>query len=876
MAASGPYGLRETAEERESALRKGSVRAARERLQTGQTQNTAPERARGIGLPGRPNQLASQYSGQSRLPSQETDAPDPLSPNPQWPLPNDGQSRVPGPRQQPVGRGPPPQRPPRPVSDDLPLQHPSPQSLRPVYQNDDPLSPMDGATSSRPLTTSSSGSFSSLGEIPDFPVPQPPMPVVQQSFRRNPSLGPPPSARRGPSSYYTQMSYVSPIAEESETRSDTIRSLHGSFASSNVIPTNVNNYYEDDGIQFESDDEAASPLSDDGPGSRASDHDERSNLVRQASLGRRTKPLLMTIKSGDSKESVKPAPSIKRKPVGDKESAVGKVVGGGGAMVVPREQPSLNSLRHSPNPSGSLGSGTALLDPSSSSSSSFSSLKPSNSKFGTGPPGSDTSRSIDMEKDDIQISIHPLHPTSRQSSLADRIGVRRPPKIDVDAAREAEDRSSVTSLPDLIKRATRLAANLDRGKTASRLGLDFWESGGPNKPNGRRSGSLSDMLAAFPPPGEATPTGDKTPNKRDSRWPSASGYHTSNSNRDDEKAQRRRRRCCGMPMWTFVTLLIVLLFLVAAAVIIPIVLIVIPRMREANNDSASAPNTTGGRNNDPSPSVPTIPSQPGVCDGIIRCQNGGVAVPNADGSCNCVCINGFTGRTCGTRADAGCTTTNIDGTANNATVGAAIPRLLRSAESNFSIPLDSSRLLSIFSDLSLSCTAENALVTFNGLSSRSVDELVVPLTIKSILEPTAPIPQLQNPHLNLFPREFDRRQTIGGPGTVPPATITAGSAPLATPTASLTPIPSVPISSNSTAIDFARVVVLLVLQESRDMNSAAGAQESIQNFLNNNRRNGNTGVTTVDLGNDFTVDLAALNLDLGNGTTIQATPSIPA
>jgi hypothetical protein len=92
----------------------------------------------------------------------------------------------------------------------------------------------------------------------------------------------------------------------------------------------------------------------------------------------------------------------------------------------------------------------------------------------------------------------------------------------------------------------------------------------------------------------------------------------------------------------------------------------------------------------------------------------------------------------------------------------------------------------------------------------------------------------------------------------------------------LASIPSLPISSNSTAIDFARVVVLLVLQESREMDSAASAQESIQNFLNNNRRNGNNGVTSVDLGNDFTVDLAALNLDLGNGTTIQATPPTPA
>jgi hypothetical protein len=48
--------------------------------------------------------------------------------------------------------------------------------------------------------------------------------------------------------------------------------------------------------------------------------------------------------------------------------------------------------------------------------------------------------------------------------------VRRPPRLDMDAVRDAEARGSLTSLPDLIRRATRLAAMMDRGKRpASRL-----------------------------------------------------------------------------------------------------------------------------------------------------------------------------------------------------------------------------------------------------------------------------------------------------------------------------------------------------------------------------------------------------------------------
>lgn len=55
--------------------------------------------------------------------------------------------------------------------------------------------------------------------------------------------------------------------------------------------------------------------------------------------------------------------------------------------------------------------------------------------------------------------------------------IRRPPKLDIDAVRDAEARGSLTSLPDLIRRATRLAAMMDRGKRpGSRMALDDFPS----------------------------------------------------------------------------------------------------------------------------------------------------------------------------------------------------------------------------------------------------------------------------------------------------------------------------------------------------------------------------------------------------------------
>ncbi|KAF1975497.1 hypothetical protein BU23DRAFT_458537 [Bimuria novae-zelandiae CBS 107.79] len=819
-------------EEEGRGSKKGSVHAARKALQAARAQGQLPDRSKIIGLPQRPNQnLAPKGNGPA------------LSPTPQWPLTNDADDVLdskPGLLQPP--RGPPPQRPPRPTSDELPLQQLSPQ-YRESFHSDDPFSPTSGF-SSRPLTTSSAASeASSLGEIPDFPVPQPPMPTIQPPPRRVPSLGPPPSSRRGPSSYYTQMSYVSPIAEEAETRSNTIRSHHGSFASSMAIPANEDLYYEDPYVRSDDEDTITS---DYGQESRASDHDDRSGLVtpalvRQASLGRRTKPSLMTIKSVDSS-------SIKRKPSpDDKEGEAGI----GGTVLAARE--GLGG-----------GNGPARLRELSPVDGSLDSP--------TDPSYRDFEKDMDPEKDgSLAGPAFRLQQETRAAGFADRPGRPRPPRLDVDAVREAEARGSLTSLPELIRRATRLAANLDRGRTASRLGLDFWESGAPEKNNSHNSNSMGDMLAAFPPPGEGTPVRGMTPNpqRRMSKWPS-SGDSRANSTAS-ERSGNRRMRCCGMPMWTFVALLIVLLFLVAAAVIIPIVLVVIPKTRNSTGNAAQDTQSSGTTTTTAPTSQPTAPpggNQNSQCSGIITCQNGGVAIPNADRSCNCVCINGFTGKTCATEGDAGCTTTTV-GTANNATVGSGIPRLIDSAKSDFNIPLDSTRLLSLFSGLSLSCTAENALVTFNGLASRSNVNTFIP-NLESSTTSSRSLPLLDQPHPE--PAALDPRQAIGAPGTpVANANDNTASAPTVSPNKPATIITTPPISSNPTALDFARIGVLLSLQVSGKLDTAANAQESIQDFLANDR-NGRSKTNEVDL-DVFSIDLVALSINFGNGTVLQA--SIP-
>jgi hypothetical protein len=822
-------------------------------MQAAQHKKPSPDTSRIVGLPQRPNQTVAQNSARDRSEQQSQStslglqgSTEVVSPSAQWPLPNnttDITDRGPMIPPRSPKRLQPSQQDTRQISDDYypptsadDLQPPSPD-YRTLYPSEEMFSP-SSYRSSRPLTTSSAASVaSSLGSIPDFPVPQPPMPSAQQ-LRRLPSLGPPPSSRRGPSSYYTQMSYVSPIVEESEARSDTLRSRHGSFASSSVFPTDRARFDPDDELISDDDDTITS---DRGTISPTDENDRRGlvnqspALVRQASVGRRTKPSLTTIRSVDSLGDRKGSTG---KGTSDNAGAAITALGVSGAMLAAK------SAQKPPSQQSSIRSNSPGLASSSSDSiNAFRNMIPK-AMPRTGSPA------------------HPLQQEIRPTTLADRAGMRRPPKLDIDAVRDAEARGSLTSLPELIRRATQLAANLDRGKTASRLGLDFWEAGAAEKSGPRQSG-LSDMLAAFPPPGQVTPLRSGTPNDLNSKWPRAHGGSragATDSGMSNEKPMRRRR-CCGMPMWTFVTLLIVLLFVIAAAVIVPVVLVVIPNQHKSN-DSSSQANQGSNNNNNAGPSsrlpVPTLAPGTGnnQCDGVVTCQNGGISIPNSDKTCNCVCINGFTGKTCTNNDATGCTTTSVEGAANNATMGTGISRLLGSAVDGFNIPLDSTRVLSLFSQLSLSCAAQNALITFNGLASRNIMSHFHAIDLKHTLEPTRSLPVLLPPHPADSAAKDVKRQTVGKPGLPDPKA--------AQPSATSTQ----PISSNATALDFARVGVLFALQQAGNLNVAAKAQEGIQNLLTNNR-NGNNAGNTVDVG-PFKIDLAQLTIVFSNGTTIRA------
>ncbi len=417
------------------------------------------------------------------------------TPAPQWPLagplaePSNlngngsrGGSSNPEPYRPPPGRSQPPQRPPRPsrvpsILDSSKIQDQMPTvfayntvnnqasssaaggadaSTKPSRESEISLTQQSTASSaSRPST------ISSVGSIPDFPVPVavpvaipvPPPVVALPPPRRSVNLGPPPSARRGASSFYSNASYVSPIPEESpRSRS------HTSFASSAAMPETwgstsslaMSPYYPDapsiyENIPEESRDHSSASGNEDdgssrsGAGSAEGDRDvDEKNLVRSASIGKRAKAALIT-----TGQKTEPVPSA-----GPFQDGTGYVdaSSSSSAITQPTNKATIGSSLTPDNVLDAYDAATSY-DPSNP-----------NRRSSHSPQPPFPNMNIDNQ------DFGPGRPYSRLSAI------RRPPRLDMDAVRKAEARGSLTSLPDLIRRATRLAASLDRGRRpASRI-----------------------------------------------------------------------------------------------------------------------------------------------------------------------------------------------------------------------------------------------------------------------------------------------------------------------------------------------------------------------------------------------------------------------
>ncbi|KAI0487613.1 hypothetical protein F4859DRAFT_525699 [Xylaria cf. heliscus] len=824
----------------ESSRMGGSVRRAREQAQGGvlrEPPSFVPDMSTVARRPQAPAGLQMKDGTIGMAISRPT-------PVPQWPLAGPIASPASvesGSYRPPPGRSQPPQRPPRPsrvpsildssrVQDPTPTFQYAPQSTG-ALEFSAPETPV--TQSSRPST------LSSVGSIPDFPLP---VAAPSAPSRRSVNLGPPPSSRRGASSFYSTASFVSPIPEESPR----VKS-HTSYASSAAIPesfgslspSSQNDPYFDETIAEES-------VIDDADDSR---------LVRSASIGKRGKPSLITTKVTDKSSSMSQRPTAK------------------------------------PIQSSPFADGTGYIDGSSSSSSQTTTKNAGGSRL-----TADTMLNAFESASATDPSAVPrMDPRLKSSRLS---GLRRPPRLDIDAVRAAEARGSLTSLPDLIRRATRLASLMDRGRRpASRLeDLDFPEEiyGRDAEKSDyierdRHQSGLSDMLAAFPPPASRRSMRQSVVSwplpRRASRAPVRAGEQPADF--DEPENPKGRRRCCGLPLWGFLLVLFLLIALIVAAVVVPVELLVVNK-----KDNAQAAQN---------------------CMQQLPCANGGTSVIS-QGVCSCICSNGFVGKNCTIPASQGCTTTTLKTedatTISNVTIGQAIPRLVLDAQSNFSIPLSATSIISKFSSAELTCNAENALVTFDGQSLRTLDgqgkkvnlggdgslalgaaaggqaENEITLTLLPAIDATITLNvPVGTGHIfatTLTIGESSVTSQTGYPTNDPPSTSTTTSktrtpsttsatttTQSSTPTRSSTTTPTAQPTGGFTVddvvVDFARIVVLFVLQE-KSVDQASTAQNLLQKFFSSADSSTTADqARNITIGNSNSVDLVDLFVDVGAG-----------
>jgi hypothetical protein len=320
-----------------------------------------------------------------------------------------------------------------------------------------------------------------------------------------------------------------------------------------------------------------------------------------------------------------------------------------------------------------------------------------------------------------------------------------------------------------------------------------------------------------------------------------------------------------MPVWVFVLIFIITLIIIAAAVVVPLELLVFNKKSTAAATASSL-------------------SQ---CQQSVTCANGGTNILT-DTTCTCICANGFTGTTCTIPDITGCTTMNTNATTTgtayrNVTLGLAIPRLVAQAQANFSIPLFSDVILARFNARNLSCGTENALVTFDGYSTRigspqsavstlpstnqkvrirrsydigtvSTTVMLVSTPFQSILVDTSKPPPVPSPT----------------PSDASAFTSTASGA---SPTNSAsTPASAAQFVVTQEVLDFARVAVLFVLQQV-SLDIAVDVQSSIQSFFSQNLNVGtssgdvqtNGEAMNVSVGSGVTVDFVRFGVDLGQG-----------
>jgi hypothetical protein len=215
---------------------------------------------------------------------------------------------------------------------------------------------------------------------------------------------------------------------------------------------------------------------EEGRESRESNFDDSDDrgLIRNASIGKRAKPSMITTRGSDATDPVRPSPQPQQ---ASRLERMGVSTPGAGVAAAMMASKTKEIQRGTVwpmmgNPDSPLAGGTGLIDNSTSSSEesvpqvaravTIDELAPNYTTNASGPTANAMLGAYNAASGLAPRTITPSRtPSPGFSRLS---AMRRPLRLDIDAIRDAEARGSLTSLPDLIRRATRLAAMMDRGK----------------------------------------------------------------------------------------------------------------------------------------------------------------------------------------------------------------------------------------------------------------------------------------------------------------------------------------------------------------------------------------------------------------------------
>lgn len=427
--------------------RKGSVRRAREQLEAGK----------------RPTQASPPVP--THFPTSKD------SHQTQWPLPASGLQPCPAiPNQHPqfvVPRGPPPARPRRPSEDpQIPpsnysarngqrsearvnffnrpvrsFSHPKPPQ-QPVPRppiNDGPcasptstvdMTPRISVTTDELFPHSNVSIPSSVPGLPPVPLGETPSPLGTPRQYTAGLVAP-----RNVRDPRSRGSAASP-AYESGSFSNSRQTL-GSLTSSRAVPSSWGSgpaKSEILGAYLDLD-------SDSDENDQHGGHNDNSTLVRHASIGKRGKPTMRTISKHNTSSEGPTADKLSSNPKEDPNEDVAAAAGTLAMGVAVSSAHDDSSLER--KVTASTMSNESCIDPA----------RPHFAQL------NDAVYKPNPEKD----ALAKAAPTISYK----RPGARIPPRLDINAVRNAEARGSLSSLTDLVRRATKLASNLDRGRTAS-------------------------------------------------------------------------------------------------------------------------------------------------------------------------------------------------------------------------------------------------------------------------------------------------------------------------------------------------------------------------------------------------------------------------